>query len=56
MTATVRAIERLSKGIICVYIRDDSLVHNCAREGEEDSGGHVLWDTTSESESKRERE
>jgi hypothetical protein len=29
----------------CLLLQD--FVESCAREGEEDSEGHVLWDTTS---------
>jgi hypothetical protein len=34
------------RGCTCCLLLQD-LVEGCAREGEEDSGGHVLWDTTS---------
>jgi hypothetical protein len=36
--------------VLCTLISKlllHDLVQSCAREGEEDSGGHVLWDTTS---------
>jgi hypothetical protein len=32
--------------VVVVYLLQD-LVDSCAREGEEDSGGLVLWDSTS---------
>jgi hypothetical protein len=31
--------------LCCLLLQD--LVDSCSREGEEDIGGHVLWDTTS---------
>jgi hypothetical protein len=42
----VKVCTSCSGELLCCLLLQD-LVDSCAREGEEDIGGHVLWDTTS---------